>query len=124
MPAYRDPFGDGSPGPFLTLRVSWNGQHRDILALVDTGADLTQIPSIVANALQLQQVDEIPVTSGHNDTTDQPIFVADIEFEGIQFPAVSILADEYPIALIGRDLLNELNTMLEGPAQRFSLTRP
>jgi predicted aspartyl protease len=50
--------------------------------------------------------------------------VADIEFEGIQFPAVSILADEYPIALIGRDLLNELNTMLEGPAQRFSLTRP
>lgn len=124
MPAYRDPFGDGSPGPYLSLRVSWNGAHRDILALLDTGADLTQIPRLTAEALRLEQTDEVPVTSAHGDEKDKPLFVADLEFEGLSFPAVSIIGDDYPIALVGRDLLNELNSAFEGPARQFAVTRP
>lgn len=59
------------------------------------------------------------------EDTERPVFVADLEFEGSQFPRVSVVGDDsWPIALIGRDLLNELNGLLEGPAARFTLQRP
>jgi predicted aspartyl protease len=124
MPAYRDPFGDGSPGPYLTVRVSWKDNYRDILALLDTGADITQIPDVVAEILRLEQIDVVTVSSAHNDERDKPLCVANLDIGGIQFPAFPVVADSYPIALIGRDVLNELNALFEGPAQQFVLNRP
>ena len=70
MPAYLDPLGSGVPGPYVTLRVSWGGDHRDVLALVDTGADMTQIPLLTAHALNLEHVDDVPVY-GINDAEDE-----------------------------------------------------
>ena len=124
MTDYRDPFGDESPGPYLTLRVSWDGASRDILAILDTGADLTQIPVHIAQALNLEHVDDVPVVSAHGDEREKPVFVADLEFEGLRFELTSIVGDDYPIALIGRDILNDLDSTFQGPARRFFVTRP
>jgi predicted aspartyl protease len=124
MPAYRDPFGDESPGPYLNLRVSWDGAFREVLALLDTGAHLTQIPAYVARALNLEHVDDVPVSSAYGDEREKPVFVADLEFEGLRFDAVSVLGEDYPVALIGRDILNDLNSTFLGPAQQFSIVRP
>lgn len=124
MPDYRDPFGDESPGPYLNLRVSWDGVFREILAILDTGADLTQIPAAIARALNLEHVDDVPVSSAHGDEKEKPMFVADLEFEGLRFAAASVVGDDYPIALIGRDILNDLDSTFLGPARRFSVVRP
>jgi len=124
MPDYLDPFGDESPGPYLTLRVSWGGAYRDILAILDTGADLTQIPAHIAQSLSLEHVDDVRVSSAHGDEKEKPLFVADLEFEGLRFETASMVGDDYPIALIGRDILNDLDSAFQGPARRFSVTRP
>lgn len=124
MPEYRDPFGDGFPGPYLTLTVEWEGRTRDLLALLDTGADLTQIPETIAQALQLEQVDVVPTTTARGDTADRPVYVANFRFEGFDFRTTWVVGDDYPIALIGRDVLNELIARFDGPALSFDLQRP
>lgn len=124
MPAYVDPFGDDSPGPYLTLRVSWGDTAREILALLDTGADVTQIPVFLVELLGLEQIGEMTITSAHDEDEDKPVFAVNLAFEGIDFPASSVVVDEFPIALIGRDLLNDLNSNFEGPARRFAVVRP
>ena len=70
---YRDVFGSGVPGPFLTLTIEWEGRTRDIVALVDTGADMTQIPNITAQAQQRRprprqpQTETLPNLGGIKD---------------------------------------------------------
>jgi hypothetical protein len=69
--------------------------------------------------------DDVHVTSAHGTEKVLPVFVADLEFDGIAFPTVPVVGDEdYPIALIGRDLLNDPDSIFEGPARRFAVTRP
>jgi len=124
VPEYRDPFGDGYPGPFLTLTVEWAGRTTDLLALLDTGADLSQIPAVAAQAMQLEQVDVMDTTTSHNETAERPVYVANLRFEGFSFPATWVIGDEYPIALIGRDVLNEIIARFDGPGRSLDLHRP
>lgn len=124
MPNYRDPFGDDLFGPYLDLTVRWNGRDRPLLALVDTGADYVQIPHTAAEELELQQIDTIDSQSAHGDWRESPLFVGDISFLGMTFEAVEMISDEYPIALIGRNVLAELVATLNGPARSFDLVRP
>ncbi len=124
MPEYLDPFGDGSPGPYVQLRLTWDGAQREILGLLDSGADQTQIPAVTADALKLVQTDVMSIASAHGDEKEKPIYVVNVEFNGLRFDAVEVVADDFPIALIGRDLMNELNTELLGPSRRFTIVRP
>jgi len=124
VPEYRDPFGDGFPGPYLNLSVEWQGHTENLLALLDTGADLTQIPAPIAQALGLEQVDVMATTTARNDTVERPVYVANLELEGFTFPTTWVVGDDYPIALVGRDVLKELIARFDGPSQLFDLQRP
>jgi predicted aspartyl protease len=126
VPEYRDdPFGnDVPPGPYLSLTVRSGDRAREILALIDSGADGTQIPQDAADGLQLEQVDTIITRDAHDRREESPLFYADLEFAGFEFPGILITGGEYPVALIGRDVLNELITTLNGPARVFEFVRP
>ena len=124
MPDYLDPFGDGFPGPYLTLTVEWAGQIRSLLAILDTGADLTQIPETAAQGLQLEQVESMPTVGSHGDTKERPVYVANLTLGGFAFPVTWVVGDDYPVALIGRDVLNDLVARFDGPAQTFELHQP
>lgn len=124
MPRYLDPFGDGHPGPYVTLRVTWGGGSRDLLALVDSGADGSQIPDVTAQALGLQQIDTQTVIDANGNSQDRPVYVVNAEFEGFTFDFVEVVGSDYPIALVGRDVLNELITTLNGPASVVDFVRP
>lgn len=95
-----------------------------MLGLIDTGVDQTQIPIWDARALGLDQIAVMDSIGADGDTRPEPVYSVDLELEGIRFPAASVVADEYPVALVGRDLLNELNTSLQGPAGIFTAARP
>jgi predicted aspartyl protease len=95
-----------------------------LLALLDTGADLTQIPEAAALALQLEQVDTIATMTARGDTAERPVYIANLRFEGIAFPATWVVSDDYAIALIGRDVMNELIARFDGPGRIYELQRP
>lgn len=65
-----------------------------------------------------------PITSAHGDERDKPIYVVDLELEGMSFPRISVVGDDYPIVLIGRDVLNEMTALFEGSLRQFVIARP
>jgi hypothetical protein len=52
------------------------------------------------------------------------LYAADVEFEGLAFTTIEVLGSPLPIALVGRDILNQLVARFDGPGLSFSLQRP
>ncbi len=126
MPAYRTPPWAAPPGPppapLVDLRVSWNNRPPEqVLAILDTGADQTQIPLDIALALRLRKLRHKPITDANGQQRWQPVYAAKIEFDGVAFDNLPVIGSAFPIALIGRDVLNQV-AVLDGPQLTFSLT--
>ena len=121
MPAYRAAPWGGPAAPLVDLAVSWNGKTEPMLAILDTGADQTQISLAIAHALGLRKIRDKKVTGTHGDTKCEPVYAANLAFDGLIFDSFPVVATSLPLALIGRDILNRV-AVLDGPRQTFSLT--
>ena len=119
---YSPRFGS-TYAPVSKITISWQGKNRTVDALIDSGASITCIPEHIVLALSLRKIREIPVSGA---TTGQkiprPYYVVDLRFLGFSFPANPVLSMPKRYALIGRDILNQYTTTLDGPALQFSIT--
>jgi len=113
--------GDAYPGPYVRARLAWGGQFRDLPALIDSGADQTTIPGVTAQALQLQKISEVYVEDANGGSQQRDVVVVDLSFHGFGVQALPVAATDYPVILIGRDVLNDLVTEIDGPRQSFTL---
>lgn len=109
--------------PVTRITISWRGKSRTLPALLDSGASRTCIPQSVALALSLKKRGEVPV-GGATAPEDKllPRYVVDLTFFGQSFTASPVLGISKAYALVGRDILNEYTTCLDGPALQLSLT--
>lgn len=114
--------GESYPGPYVLARIDWRGASRDVQALIDCGADQSLIPLVTAEALKLQQIDEVEIYDANGNSEPRPVFAVNLAFHGFSVAALPVAATNYPIMLIGRDVLSSLVTELNGPEQTFSLT--
>lgn len=98
------------------------GQTLDdkVLALIDSGADLTNIPATVAMSLGLQPIDFIEVGdySGKSHG-DKPVYEVRVIIDAISFDVDA--AETEGEFLIGRDLINNVKLTLDGPRFEFTL---
>ena len=120
MPSYRFPPWGSISGPVVDLSISSGSSTRTIEAIIDSGADMTCIPNVVANDLNLQQISVKPATGFTGTVASVPVYRVDLSFEGMSFPNWAVLGYGNMV-LIGRDILNRLITHLDGPAQDFTL---
>jgi hypothetical protein len=127
MPQYSgaltSPFNDVYPGPYLTVRISWNGNSADRPGLIDSGADLSFVPNDLVSVLGMQKVSELPVRGIRGPEEDQDTYIVRMEFHGFSFASVEVATIDYPFCLIGRDVLSDLVTELDGPGLQFKLSR-
>lgn len=128
MPTYtaspESRLGEEYPAPYVTVRVSWRGQSRDLPGLIDSGADGTTIPRFLVGVLNLEKIDDVTIDDANGGSREEDLVVADIELHGFSMTALPVAATDYPFILIGRDILSQLVTELNGPAITFSLTGP
>lgn len=126
MPSHQgrltSPMGEVYPAPYVAARLSWRGQSRDLPGLIDSGADQSTIPRITAQALGLQKIAEVWVEDANGGSRQQDVFVVDLAFHGFVVTALPVAATDFPVILIGRDVLSDLVTELNGPTQIFKLT--
>ena len=103
------------PCPVLTLRVASppGGVGIGLVAVVDTGADMTLIPEPVARVLGLPVISQIRVVGVTGTAEGADVFAAAIDLAGKSLLVEVVAFGEETI--IGRDLLNRLVLRLDGP---------
>jgi len=122
VPAYRS-LGGGPPAPVVDVTFAWGGQARVVVGILDTGAGQTQIPEDVARFLQLRPTGSMKVMNADSSTSDELLYAADVEVEGFGFGTIEVVGSPLGIALVGRDILNQLVATFDGPGLSFTLER-
>lgn len=92
-------------------------------ALIDTGSDATVVPYAMLRPLRLQVDDRKYLRSPWGDRHIVDIFMMDIGIAGLRLPIVEIVADTIGNeVIVGRNVLNMLRVMLDGPKQMLEIT--
>jgi len=108
------------PAPVLALRIGVPGREPTLalVALVDTGADLSVMPRSVVAALGLPQVSTTRIQGVTGVAESTPVHAATLEVAGTTaLGEVVAWGDE---AIVGRDVLSRFVLELDGP--RATLT--
>jgi predicted aspartyl protease len=121
---YSSKFSDEPPGPYVTVRLSWTSEARELQGILDSGADQTTMPSVTAEAMNLRRISDAAVAGFDRQWRERPVYLVDVAFGDLTFEAVAVIGMPEPRVLIGRDILNELLVTLDGPNGRFTIVRP
>jgi predicted aspartyl protease len=92
--------------------------------MIDSGADATTIPKFLVSVLSLEKIDDVTIDDANGGSRVEDLVVADVELHGFSIAALPVAATDYRFILIGRDILSQLVTELNGPAITFSLSGP
>jgi len=86
-------------------------------AVIDTGADVTVIPTEYLNQINARRVSRGRARSLWGDARDVDIYAISLRVNGLQIPALQALADNQGDEIVlGRFVLNRLKIILDGPA--------
>ena len=112
------------PAPVLNVRVGAPGREPmlGVLALVDSGADLSVLPLASAEALALPQVSTTRIRGVTGVEESTAVHAATFEIAGTNVLAeVVAWGDE---AIIGRDVLRRFVLELDGPREVLTIDAP
>lgn len=114
------------PFPCLALRLR-NGAEglrgAETVALLDTGADGTLVPLAYLEEVLAPLITQDRIRSHWGEWRDVDLYAVDIEIDGLTLPSVYVVGDEMGEDIVlGRDVLNKLRILLNGPAQRVDVT--
>jgi len=105
--------------PYLSILVTNPYQlilQNTLEAKLDTGADVTALPAISISNLALSQANWLEVSGFASESEFVPTYEARVEVAG-QAIHLEVVAYSENYALLGRDFLNHLRLLLDGPAQ-------
>lgn len=118
------PFGyDGAysaPFPRLPVVVSLPEDSARASAssgLVDTGADATLVPAEQLRAIEAEEIYRAQLRGHWGESRTVAVYLVDLQVAGYSLPGIEVIADESSQdVLLGRNALNRLILLLDGPA--------
>lgn len=124
MPSYDDRMF-APPAPVARVIVRHPGREesvRDVPMLIDSGADATLLPRSVAASLELEGSGERYQLVGFDGTvSESEAVLAGLVLLRRNFRGRYLLTDA-EVGVIGRDILNHLRLLLDGPGLRWEET--
>ena len=103
------------------VKLSFNGKNVSEIALLDTGSDITTLTQRVVRTLGLNPIGEIPVVGATGASELRSLYRANLDFLGKTYRNQGLTLLNVSYILIGRDILNEWVTTLNGPRLTFWL---
>jgi Retroviral aspartyl protease len=123
MTAYNSiDFDPPAPVAYVTLKhPATNVEWTDVPMQLDSGADVTLIPQAAVNRLGLIVISDIPYElTGFDGATSQAFAVElKLTFCRRTFRGRFLLSNR-PIGILGRDILNLIPLLLDGPRLEWS----
>jgi predicted aspartyl protease len=109
------------PFPTLSITVTEPLSARTVgpfQALLDTGSDITVIPARLLSELSLQEFRLATIQGYGAEPARVPTYLLDVNINGhtIEFVEVILEENDGGELLLGRNVLNELTVVLDGPA--------
>ena len=93
-----------------TVTVHGNGEDREVLARIDTGASVSSIDTHLAAELRMGPIEEVKTIKSANGKRVRPALTVRVTLAGKECEGVFTLADrnhmKYDV-LIGRDILEQ-----------------
>jgi predicted aspartyl protease len=123
MPEYdADNFDPPAPVAYVTLNDLETGMSVfDVPMLIDTGADVTLLPRTYVEQLGVTPDEDILYEVQGFDGQSKMADMVQLEmvFLGQKFKGQFLLIDQ-PMGIIGRNILNNLRILLDGPRGKWS----
>jgi predicted aspartyl protease len=113
------------PAPVLTATLTSVLHRRPQMrlpALIDTGSDITAIPSTVVKRLHLYAVGRMGVEGIDAFITTTEIYTIRLTITGQPAREIEVVATEQPFVILGRDWLQTYYLLLNGPDRNFLLS--
>ncbi|MBI5653228.1 MAG: retroviral-like aspartic protease family protein [Chloroflexi bacterium] len=89
-----------------------------LIAIVDTGADGTLVPAKTLVPFQSAETDRTWIVSQWGERQLARSYMLDLHIGDLRLPAMRVVSDDRGNEVIlGRDILNKLRLLLDGPAQ-------
>ena len=108
------------PAPYIDLQVSPHnvmGQMTTVSAKLDSGASVTVIPSRLAQHWNMLPISYSRFRGYDGSVTTRPTYRVDIRIGMRQFKDIRVTTSLRRNILLGRDVMNQLRILLDGPQQ-------
>lgn len=113
------------PIPALQITLqSPNGEAIErLVAVLDTGADITLVSLNLLEKINAPEQDEVRLRSHWGDYIGLTTYLVEIRFGMEILPAIEVVGDLHTRneILLGRDVLNKLQLLIDGPQQRTKI---
>lgn len=127
MPDYdAENFEPSAPVAYVTLRNPATGVLlSDVPMLIDTGADATLVPSHAIEQLDINAEEDSDFEVQTFDGEIKRLKLAKLELFllGRKFAGEYLLVDR-PIGILGRNILNNIRILLDGPRGKWDEYKP
>jgi predicted aspartyl protease len=86
-------------------------------ALIDTGSDGSLVPISYLQEILAPAITDTRIRSHWGEWRSVQLFVVDLEMDNLRLPNIFVVGDEQGDEIVlGRDVLNKLRLLLDGPA--------
>ena len=89
--------------------------------LIDTGADATIAPKRLLQSIKARPSTSRYVRSYIGEQRLVRTYAVDVIVNGITLPGIEVIGDDVQELLLGRDVLNRLYLVLDGPRQKIEV---
>ncbi|MBX3000741.1 MAG: hypothetical protein KF893_19630 [Caldilineaceae bacterium] len=111
--------------PQLSARLHGMSSGKSSLedsALIDTGADATLVPLDTLLQIEADFAYPVRISSHWGERRSVQVYRIDFEIAGQLLPAIDVVADDQgDTVLLGRNILNRLLLLLDGPRLQTDL---
>lgn len=118
---YSTTFTPPAPALQVDVRNGQTGATQRVLAKLDTAADGSIIPEDLIKSLELITYDEILAISFDGGLQRRASYLIDLLFVGRVFTELEVVAAPLPYLLLGRDVLNKVVIVFNGPQLTFDI---
>lgn len=106
----------------VNLIAPSTGQSIELTAIVDTGADGTIVPLHYLQELGARRAFETGLSSQWGERRSVFLYLVDLQIGELILPGIYVVGDELgQEVVLGRNVLNRLRLLLDGPAALMQL---
>lgn len=113
---YDQAYDPAAPVCQITLHVPAAGRRMNVDAIIDTGADATIVPVSFLRQVAARRSFEATMRSQWGERRRVYLYLVDIQLETLVLPSIYVIGDDQgDEVVLGRDVLNRLRMLLDGP---------